>query len=1163
MAKRPYFKSGINELESLVEKHWNDIDTLKSIANELEYRKSKRAIQLATKVNERLSGSSPSSSKSGKPQASTTGAKKSTETSPKTSTEKTTEKGGGNKPPVIDHAEQKRKQTHFEESADIIQNFINALEIEVAAIKKTSQEASIELRGGYKIEKAAETYLYRFPVEGDVYIRDDSPVVIVAGGREANGSVVSTADKVIILSLDEDFGERIAFAQIKIDNSFLMERLRESFIAVDKKENVAFFNKNLLQKVIGESEPRIGIETHVEIDRGDMNDEQWKAVKVAVGSEVMFLWGPPGTGKTHSMAKIIEAFYRKKEKILLVSNTNIGVDILLEKLCDLLHDQHDEGFQKGAVLRFGTIVKEELQNQYGEYVSIDLAVERLGRDLKLEKDEVEQKITSIERKAAPLQKILRSFDEYEDLEKKLALITKDQVKLQKEDNALHEKLSQLDDRYNGLLKDLQRAEQAGTLKRIFTGLDPQKIKTKIDSNHSQKRDIEKKKDEIKREVPRLSNKKNDLLSQFKRASQTIAGKNKSSVRTELEKITAELDQLRSRLQEINDRLNQIREEVLNNCKILAATATQTYLKRKEFQSFDTVIIDEASMLILPLISYVSGLCKKNIVIAGDFRQLPPIVTSDHEAVMKWVGRDVFDKTGIVSAVNDRTTPPNLVKLNVQYRMDENICALINNTFYDGALITGPGAGSQKLPGAYPSILSNKLLIVDTSSQHPFVNLKPRTYSRYNVLHAVGIRNLAYFLSKEGMINSSNDLGIISPYSAQAKFIGKLCGELKLDDVLSGTVHKFQGNEKDVIIFDVADSYGLWKPSQFIRANSLEESGAKLLNVAASRARSCFIVFANLDYLENKLPVGAYLRNILFDMKNTGKIIDIKEIINLGPHDFPTMPFNTDHSSFTYKEEKAYFFNETNFDHAFLQDMESAKQAIVIFSAFSTPRRIAFWSDTFRKKMTEGVRIRAVTRPPNKQGSISPEHAGEAIDLLERMGVVVDLRNAMHEKICFIDDKILWHGSLNPLSHTGRTDESMMRIVSQQACNLKAEFERYRYMGSKKDASIISLIAERENPKCGGCDGYTVFHTRGRYGPYFKCANGCGWSINLDRASRHKSSDGASGPENATEETRVCDICGKPMVVRRGPYGKFYGCTGFPACKNKGNIGRNNQRSNGK
>jgi len=30
---------------------------------------------------------------------------------------------------------------------------------------------------------------------------------------------------------------------------------------------------------------------------------------------------------------------------------------------------------------------------------------------------------------------------------------------------------------------------------------------------------------------------------------------------------------------------------------------------------------------------------------------------------------------------------------------------------------------------------------------------------------------------------------------------------------------------------------------------------------------------------------------------------------------------------------------------------------------------------------------------------------------------------------------------------------------------------------------------------------------------------------------------------------VCDLCGKPMAVRKSRYGKFLGCTGYPGCRN--------------
>jgi DNA topoisomerase-1 len=36
---------------------------------------------------------------------------------------------------------------------------------------------------------------------------------------------------------------------------------------------------------------------------------------------------------------------------------------------------------------------------------------------------------------------------------------------------------------------------------------------------------------------------------------------------------------------------------------------------------------------------------------------------------------------------------------------------------------------------------------------------------------------------------------------------------------------------------------------------------------------------------------------------------------------------------------------------------------------------------------------------------------------------------------------------------------------------------------------------------------------------------------------------------------VCDKCGKPMVVKRGRFGAFLGCSGYPECKNIKSIAK--------
>ena len=34
---------------------------------------------------------------------------------------------------------------------------------------------------------------------------------------------------------------------------------------------------------------------------------------------------------------------------------------------------------------------------------------------------------------------------------------------------------------------------------------------------------------------------------------------------------------------------------------------------------------------------------------------------------------------------------------------------------------------------------------------------------------------------------------------------------------------------------------------------------------------------------------------------------------------------------------------------------------------------------------------------------------------------------------------------------------------------------------------------------------------------------------------------------------ICELCGRPMVIKLGRFGKFLACTGFPECKNTRNM----------
>ncbi len=56
----------------------------------------------------------------------------------------------------------------------------------------------------------------------------------------------------------------------------------------------------------------------------------------------------------------------------------------------------------------------------------------------------------------------------------------------------------------------------------------------------------------------------------------------------------------------------------------------------------------------------------------------------------------------------------------------------------------------------------------------------------------------------------------------------------------------------------------------------------------------------------------------------------------------------------------------------------------------------------------------------------------------------------------------------------------------------------------------------------------------------------GFSKTLEKAESDMEGKRVKVPDEPTDI--ICEQCGKPMVIKIGPYGKFLGCSGFPECK---------------
>ena len=326
---------------------------------------------------------------------------------------------------------------------------------------------------------------------------------------------------------------------------------------------------------------------------------------------------------------------------------------------------------------------------------------------------------------------------------------------------------------------------------------------------------------------------------------------RGDIERKLETLRAEIKHLNRRISEIERKLSELEQRILAGCSILATTVYQTYLGTGDPRQSDVVVVDEASMLMPPMVYYAAGLATASVTVAGDFRQLAPIVMSNNDLAGQWLKRDVFQIAGIPERVKRGGPPPELVSLREQYRMRTPICAVVSDLFYDGLLVTARPEYAEELP--FPGG-SSSLLYIDTADSNPGASFREGSRSRYNLLHAQLVRSLVTHLAAEGYLppdGINESVGVVSPYRAQAQLIQGLLDERLGQQRARGiaaTVHRFQGNEKRTMIIDLTDSTGV-PVGWFLRARRLEEDGARLLNVALSRARDTSSCWATSSICE--------------------------------------------------------------------------------------------------------------------------------------------------------------------------------------------------------------------------------------------------------------------------------------------------------------------------
>lgn len=276
-------------------------------------------------------------------------------------------------------------------------------------------------------------------------------------------------------------------------------------------------------------------------------------------------------------------------------------------------------------------------------------------------------------------------------------------------------------------------------------------------------------------------------------------------------------------------------------------ATSTLSTRPNFRcaagSIDLVVIDEASQCglaqILPL-AYRA----KRLVIVGDPKQLPPVVTAD-PGQLRWLAEEAGAVHQELAAVNHtygedsafsafaRRFRPEPLLLDEHYRCHPDIIRFCNKEFYDNKLRVLTSVD-------YPDNAGRGLTWHEVSGR-----TEPgRNGSVVNVPEARAV--VDWLANADPAVLDS--IGVVTPFRPQANLIQRLIEQAGLPPVEVGTAHTFQGGERDTILFATVMSDGV-QPGTV----GWLEGQRNLVNVAVSRAKRQLVVFGDYSTISAHRP----------------------------------------------------------------------------------------------------------------------------------------------------------------------------------------------------------------------------------------------------------------------------------------------------------------------
>ncbi len=210
------------------------------------------------------------------------------------------------------------------------------------------------LSNGRRLSTVAQGYQYQFDLESALDLPGDTPGELRLPHLDpVRVSVVAFEGLSITLNSERDLGAFVPFATLQSNLSMLLLKLIERIEKKSTSPNPAG------ERLLGKCKPA-GDAHHVSNEDlglsadAALNPEQLVAVGSVLGRDTTYIWGPPGTGKTHTIGAIGAMLFKRGQSLLVVSHTNTAVDGAVLQIASAVRGFAAAELESGSVVRVGT-----------------------------------------------------------------------------------------------------------------------------------------------------------------------------------------------------------------------------------------------------------------------------------------------------------------------------------------------------------------------------------------------------------------------------------------------------------------------------------------------------------------------------------------------------------------------------------------------------------------------------------------------------------------------------------------------------------------------------------------------------------------------------------------------------------------------------------------